>query len=225
MEYQEEDYLSLSGIQHYIFCRRQWALIHIEQQWQENVRTLEGKFLHERAHSTDITEKRGDIIITRGMPIFSRTLGISGVCDVVEFHATKDGVHIHGREGLYSPIPVEYKRGKPKSDESDAMQLCAQAICLEEMLLCEIGYGYLYYGEVQQRTIITFDSRLRDRVKMSFQEMHQLYERRYTPKVKMSKSCKACSLVDICVPKLCSGMSVKAYINKYIGDDMDEKAT
>ena len=125
MDYNEEDFLSLSGLQHFAFCRRQWALIHIEQQWQENLRTIEGQILHERAHDGYSAEKRRDVIISRGMAVFSRTLGINGVCDIVELHKSKDGVNIVGREGLYKPVPIEYKRGKPKEDDCDAVQLCA----------------------------------------------------------------------------------------------------
>src|SRR5665648_1134901 len=109
MEYNEEDFLLLSGIQHFAFCKRQWALIHIEQQWQENLRTIQGEILHEKTHDTTIREKRGDLIISRGLPIFSNSLGITGACDVVEFHKSHEGVTIFGREGNYKPIPVEYK--------------------------------------------------------------------------------------------------------------------
>jgi len=121
MEYNEEDFLLLSGIQHFSFCKRQWALIHIEQQWQENLRTIEGEILHEKTHNNSVKEKRGDLIVSRGMAIFSRTLGITGTCDVVELHKSLDGVNIFGREGTYKPVPVEYKRGKPKDDESVIM--------------------------------------------------------------------------------------------------------
>lgn len=225
MEYKEEDFLSLSGIQHFAFCRRQWALIHIEQQWQENVRTIEGQFLHEKAHSSDSSEKRGELIISRGMPVFSNTLGVKGVCDVVEFHKSKKGTTIFGREGLYSPIPIEYKRGEPKENDADILQLCTQAMCLEEMLLCLISEGFLFYGETKRRLKVEFDETLRDKVKNTFEEMHQMYNRRYTPKVKTSKGCKACSLVDICLPKLCKNISVKAYIERTIGGEGSEEIT
>ena len=131
--YDEDDYLQLSGIQHFAFCRRQWALAYIEMQWQENVRTVEGKILHENAHDPSLKEKRGDTLIVRAMPIHSREMGVSGECDVVEFHKVKDGISIAGREGSYSVIPVEYKRGKPKTDDSDILQVAAQALCLEEI--------------------------------------------------------------------------------------------
>ncbi|SNS94669.1 CRISPR-associated exonuclease, Cas4 family [Anaerovirgula multivorans] len=214
MEYKEEDFLLLSGIQHFSFCKRQWALIHIEQQWQENLRTIEGGILHEKTHDNTIKEKRGSLIVSRGMAIFSRSLGITGACDVVELHKASDGVTIFGREGNYKPVPVEYKRGKPKEDESDALQLCAQAMCLEEMLLCEITEAFLFYGETKRRLKIILDDGLRQQVKKTVKEMHELYDKRHTPKVKQSKRCKACSLTEICMPKLCKNPSAVYYIKK-----------
>ena len=154
--YKEEDYLQLSGIQHFAFCRRQWALAYIELQWDENVRTVEGKLLHEKAHDPTNAEKRGDLIISRGMPVYSRELGISGECDVVEFHRSQDGITLFGRDGLYEVIHIEYKRGKPKENDVDILQLMAQALCLEEMLCCQIPFGYLYYGETRHRKIVEF---------------------------------------------------------------------
>lgn len=216
MEYKEEDFLLLSGIQHFSFCRRQWALIHIEQQWKENLRTIEGQILHEKTHDNTIKEKRGDLIVSRGMSIFSRSLGITGTCDVVELHKVSDGVNIYGRDGTYKPVPIEYKRGKPKEDESDKLQLCAQAMCLEEMLLCEIPEAFLFYGETKRRLKVKLDDELRQNVKSIIKEMHELYDKRYTPKVKSSKKCKSCSLTEICVPKLCKSPSVINYIKKNI---------
>lgn len=214
MEYKEEDFLLLSGIQHFTFCKRQWALIHIEQQWQENLRTVEGGILHEKAHDNTLAEKRGDLIISRGMGISSYTLGITGTCDIVELHRDLDGVNIFGRTGTYKPIPVEYKRGKPKEDDCDALQLCAQAMCLEEMLLCEIPEAYLFYGETKRRLKVILDDSLRERVITMSKEMHELYDKRYTPKVKPSKGCKACSLTEICMPRLCKNSSVDKYIKE-----------
>jgi len=214
MEFKEEDFLLLSGIQHFSFCKRQWALIHIEQQWQENLRTIEGEILHEKTHDDTIKEKRGDLIISRGMKVFSYMLGTTGACDVVEFHRAVDGVNIFGSEGTYKPVPVEYKRGKPKENESDVLQLCAQAMCLEEMLLCEIPEAFMFYGETKRRLKVILDDNLRERVKTIFEEMHELYNKRYTPKVKLNKSCKSCSLAEICMPKLCKNPSVKSYIKK-----------
>jgi CRISPR-associated exonuclease Cas4 len=218
----EDDYLQLSGIQHFSFCRRQWALIHVERQWAENLRTVEGKLLHERAHDPFFTEKRGDVIITREMPIFSRTMGVSGQCDVVEFRRDDvGGVSLTGRKGKWSPCPIEYKRGKPKLSDADRLQLCAQAMCLEEMLACNnIERAYLYYGEIRRREPVELTLELRDNVKAIFAEMHQYYRRGYTPRVKMTKSCNACSMKDICLPKLPrSEHCAKDYIMKHISDD------
>jgi CRISPR-associated exonuclease Cas4 len=217
--YNEDDLLSLSGIQHFAFCRRQWALIHIEQQWSENLRTVEGEILHEKAHDGYSAEKRNDVIISRGMPVFSNALGVRGVCDIVELHKDKNGVNIFGRDGLYLPVPIEYKRGSPKETEEDVLQLTAQTMCLEDMLLCGIPVGYLYYGETKHRTKIVFDDEIRQKVIELFKEMHEMYERRYTPKVKTSNRCRACSLADICLPKLCRGKSASQYVQSHLEEE------
>lgn len=218
MEYDEEDFLLLSGIQHFAFCRRQWALIHIEQVWQENVRTIEGQFLHEKAHDKSAKEKRGDVIISRGVSVFSKTLGITGTCDVVELRRAPDGVSINGRKGLYLPVPVEYKRGKPKESDEDILQLTAQAICLEDMMACDVKEGYLFYGETNHRIKVDINEEYRQRVREICEEMHQMYQRRYTPKVKTGKHCKACSLADLCLPKLCGKLSASQYIERSLGE-------
>lgn len=219
MDYKEEDYLMLSGIQHFAFCRRQWALIHIEQQWQENERTAEGELLHERAHDTWATEKRSDVITSRGLPLQSRTMGISGSCDIVEFHRAEEGVPLYGHRGLFRVYPIEYKRGKPKDIPIDMLQLTAQAMCLEEMLSAEIAEGAIYYGEIRHREKILFTEDLRTQVRKYFQEMHQLFDKQYTPNVKWSKSCNACSLNDICMPKLGKTPSVKEYVREKIMEE------
>lgn len=221
MEYNEEDFLSLSGIQHFAFCQRQWALIHIEQQWEENLRTIEGELMHKSAHDGYKAQKRGDIIISHGMSVFSRRLGINGVCDIVEFFKDKNGVEIFGRGGKYNAYPVEYKRGEPKENDIDILQLVAQAMCLEEMLCCTIDEGSIYYGETRHRLKIAIDDTLREKVTNLFNEMHAMYNRRYTPKVKPSKSCNACSLRDFCLPKLCKNKSAKDYITKNLKEEVD----
>ena len=210
--YREEDYLMLSGLQHFAFCRRQWALIHIEQQWAENERTADGRIMHTNAHDGSFREKRGNVIITRAMQISSAELGISGECDVVEFHRSAGGIQISGMDGTYQVIPVEYKRGKPKEDECDALQLCAQAMCLEEMLCCEIPQAYLYYGETRRRLTVTLDAALRQRTKDMLAEMHELFRRQHTPKVRRTKACNACSLKDICLPVLEKKRSAADYL-------------
>ena len=150
----EDNYLALSGLQHFLFCRRQWALIHIEDQWKENLRTVEGDLLHKRAHNDQLSESRGDLLIVRGLKISSAKLGITGQCDIVEFHRTQGGgIHLNGREGLWLAYPVEYKRGVPKTNFSDEAQLCAQAMCLEEMLGTDIPRG-LYSMEIRTGVLL-----------------------------------------------------------------------
>lgn len=209
----EEDWLLLSGLQHFAFCRRQWALIHIENQWAENFRTVDGHLMHERVHDQEFRESRGDRLTVRGLAIHSAQLGISGQCDAVEFQRDPDGISLRDREGVWQPYPVEYKRGKPKEDNADELQLCAQAMCLEEMLCCTVPEGALYYGEPRRRTVVQFTPELRQQVQDSLTEMHQLYQRRYTPKVKPSKACSACSLKDLCLPKLMSCKKVADYLS------------
>ena len=220
MAFNEEDFLQLSGLQHFIFCRRQWALIHIENQWKENLRTVEGNLMHARAHDEKQRERRGDLLILRGLPVFSRSLGISGQCDVVEFRTDPAGVPLHGEDGLGRPCPVEYKRGKPKSHNADQMQLCAQAMCLEEMLCCTIPEGALFYGEPRRRTAVPFTEDLRQAVRDALKEMHQLFQRGYTPRVKPSKSCNACSLKELCLPALTRRGSAAAYLQNAMEDNL-----
>lgn len=201
-EYAPDELLPLSGIQHFTFCRRQWALIHVERQWQENVLTAEGKLMHDRADDPFFTEVRHGVITARSMPVASYRLGFTGVCDVVEFTLSPDGVQIPGREGKYLAAPVEYKRGKPKRDQIDEAQLCGQAICLEEMLSIDIPAAYLYYGQTRHREEVELTKDLRDFVFKMADEMHAYYQRGYTPKAKLKKACKSCSLIDICLPEL-----------------------
>lgn len=221
-EYNEDDFLLLSGIQHFAFCPRQWAFIHIEQQWEENYYTVTGNIMHEKAHDKEFTEKRKNVIITRGMPVFSRIMGVRGDCDVVEFQLDKSGIPIKNYQGLYQPVPVEYKRGKPKEHDADLLQLCAQAMCLEEMLVCAIPKGYLYYGETRRRMEVLFDEELRRKVAETFEKMHQYYDRKYTPKVKTGKSCKACSLSGLCLPGLNKKISVEDYLERRVFSEEEE---
>ena len=218
--YSEDEYLMISGLQHFVFCRRQWALIHIEQQWAENYRTADGQVMHRNVHAADFHEKRGDTVISRAMAVSSSRLGLSGECDAVEFIRDSGGINIFGLEGRYRVIPVEYKRGSPKADECDIMQLAAQAMCLEEMLCCEIQVGYLFYGEIRRRQKVLIDEDLRKRTEKAILEMHDMYSRRYTPKVKRNRSCSACSLKDVCLPMLLSAGSARSYVKDMLdGDD------
>ncbi|WP_054956309.1 CRISPR-associated protein Cas4 [Paenibacillus dakarensis] len=213
MDVNEDDhYLMLSGIQHFEFCRRQWALIHIEQQWEENVRTVEGQYLHRKADQPFIREKRGEKLTVRAMPVKSETLKLTGICDVVEFIQSDEGVEIYGSEGKYLAFPVEYKRGKPKMNDADLLQLAAQALCLEEMLLCEVRVGYFYYNEIKHRVEVQLTTEMKDKVKFIAAEMHDYYRRRYTPKVKTGSFCKNCSLQEICLPEVMSKRTVRSYV-------------
>jgi CRISPR-associated exonuclease Cas4 len=216
-EYTADDLLPLSGIQHFSFCRRQWALIHVERQWQENVLTTEGKLLHDRADDPFFQEVRQGVIITRSAPVASYRLGLYGVCDVIEFSPASEGVHLPGRQGCYTPAPIEYKRGRQKQDMCDEVQLCAQALCLEEMLSVDIELVYLYYGETRHREPVQLAESLRQQVKDMALEMHAYFARGHTPRVKPSKACKSCSLADVCLPELeANVMPASVYIRKAI---------
>lgn len=213
-QYSEDDYLMISGIQHFKFCRRQWALIHIEQQWAENEHTVIGELMHKKAHDPYVAEKRKDTIITRALPVSSRTMGVSGECDIVEFHKCEDGIRLYGHRGLYFVYPVEYKKGKPKHSEEDVLQLVAQVMCLEEMFSTEIKEGAIFYGETRRREIVSVTEELRTEVRQMFQEMHQYFERRYTPNVKSSKACNSCSLKELCMPRMARSGMVKNYLDQ-----------
>ncbi|TFZ15012.1 CRISPR-associated protein Cas4 [Limosilactobacillus fermentum] len=214
MAYDNDDILQISGIQHFIFCRRQWALAYLEDSWVENYLTLIGDELHKKVDNPFIKESRNAKFIERAMRINSRRLGLSGICDVVEFIENPDGVRIFGKSGEYLPIPVEYKRGKQKSDHSDELQLLAEAVCLEEMLYCHLDYGYLYYGQTKHRERVEFSKELRDELNKAVAEMHRYWEKKYTPRVKPSKKCRSCSLKDICLPELLKTEKVSDYIKR-----------
>ncbi len=219
MYYKKDDsYLLLSGIQHFQFCPRQWALIHIEQQWEENSRTVEGQHLHKKADNPYAREKRKDKLMVRGMAIKSEALNISGQCDVVEFVEDSAGVSLYGKPGLYRPLPIEYKRGKPKVGKEDELQLAAQAICLEEMFLCRIAEGYLYYNETKHRHLVLLSDELKQEVRAIVTKMNNYYHHRYTPKVKTGPHCKGCSLQNICLPELMVRESVSEYMERRLRD-------
>jgi len=201
-EYHSDELLPLSGIQHFFFCRRQWALIHVERQWQENILTVEGKILHKRVNDPFFNETRAGIITARSVPVASYQLGLTGVCDVVEFTESTEGAQLAGQDKRYLPAPVEYKHGHQKQEPCDEAQLCAQAICLEEMLAVKITQGYLFYFETRRRVAVDLTADLRSMVERMAAEMHSYFQRGYTPRVKTSKACRSCSLADICLPEL-----------------------
>lgn len=218
MDYNEDEYLQIAGIQHFSFCRRQWALIHLEQQWSENVKTIEGQIVHEKAHNHECIEKRGNTLITRGLEATSKELGIYGVCDVVEFHKCKEGVKLIHYDGNWIPMVVEYKRGKPKTNDADRLQVLAQTMCLEEMFCCHIDKGAIFYHEVNHREVIEFTDTLRCQLRTMVKEMHVYYKNKRTPKVSAGKFCNACSLKDICIPQLNKDQNVHNYIKRFIED-------
>lgn len=221
MSYNEDEYLLLSGIQHFAFCRRQWALIHLEEQWEENRLTAEGRAQHKHAHDIDFKEKRKELLVCRGLLVSSSELGLSGACDVVEFHMSEYGAHIHGHRGLWQPYPVEYKHGKYKDYSfCDEYQLCAQAMCLEDMLGCEVPKGALFYQETKRRTEIYFSDEIRNNVKSIAGEMHEYARRNQTPKSKPRKACRSCSIKEICLPQITNKPSVSKYMFDCLdGDD------
>lgn len=222
MIYAEDDFLMLSGIQHFQFCKRQWALIHIEQQWLENKATAHGQILHKKADDPFVKEKRNDIMISRAMQVSSKILGLYGVLDVVEFHRSDEGTVLKGKTGCWMPTIVEYKRGKPKKDLRDIVQLVAQVICLEELLECTIRQSCLYYHGVNKKVTIDITVPLREKVIAIAEQMHCLYQERKIPKAEYFKNCQLCSLVDICLPRISKkGRSVKNYVTQAIETEDD----
>lgn len=198
----EDDLLPLSGLQHLMFCERQWALIHLEQIWLENRLTADGRVMHERVHQSE-SEGRPGLRVVRGLRLHSLRLGISGQADVVEFHKTDgEGIELGGRGGRWRVFPVEYKRGRPKSDSCDEVQLCAQGLCLEEMYGTAVAGGALYYGQPRRRTDVRFSPELRSQTESLAARMHELYAARRTPQASWAPKCESCSLCDACLPKL-----------------------
>lgn len=215
-KYKDDDLLPLSGIQHLAFCERQWALIHVENQWVENARTAKGRNLHQRVDDQYFTETRGEVKTVRSVPLVSKALGLYGVADVIELEKVPDE-----SDGVRYSI-VEYKRGKPKPDDRDEVQLCAQAICLEEMLSITLVYGYLYYGETKHRHRVELNDPLRIRVRELAARMHALFAKGETPPPIKDRRCKNCSLADICVPKLAKGKKIEEYLRRVLDDMRSE---
>lgn len=202
--YDDEELLPISALQHLAFCPRQCALLHVEGLWADNRLTVQGKQLHEQAHEPG-TESRGDLRIARGLRLRSLRLGLTGQCDVVEFHRVSDncsdqGVPLEGLSGLWRPFLVEYKRGKPKPDDCDIVQLCAQALCLEEMLGVSLPRGAMYYGQPRRRLEVDFDETLRSRVEQLTAQLRQMLTDGITPEPVKSPRCRGCSMSDQCLP-------------------------
>lgn len=189
----EDQLLPLSALQHLLFCERQCALIHIEGLWAENRLTVEGRHLHEKAHE-GADETRGGVRIVRGLPLRSVRLGLVGKADVVEFHPPEP-LGTRPR-----PFPVEYKRGRPKRHDADRVQLCAQALCLEEMLGVAVPSGALLYGRTRRRFDVAFDEALRGLTEHTAQRLHELIGSGRTPRAVREPKCDSCSLVNLCLP-------------------------
>jgi len=208
--YNPDDLIQLSALQHMAFCPRQCALIHVEQVWAENRLTAEGRIMHERVHEED-SVVRGKVRIDYGVPLRSLRLGLIGKADVVEFHLEEDGT--------WRPFPVEYKRGKPKADLSDKIQLCAQVICLEEMLNTAVPSGALFYGKTRRRLEVLFDEVLRRETEQAAAAVHELIRSGRTPKPVYAKRCDRCSLVEECLPRTMEKKrSVKRYLTRMLGE-------
>lgn len=218
MSYKPEEYLQIAEIQHFAFCPRQWALAYLEQQWDENVLTIEGHLLHEKAHDETIREKRGKKIIVRGMPVSSSRLGICGICDVVEFVQDEDGIYLPAYDTCYRVVPIEYKRGRPKEGEEDILQLVLQTMCLEDMLVTQIQEGYFYYGEIRRREKVSMSAEYRKHVITMLKQMREYDAQKHTPLVKVRKRCKSCSIKNRCLPTLNKKRSAIAYIKRKLSE-------
>jgi CRISPR-associated exonuclease Cas4 len=206
--YTPDDLLPISALQHQAFCERQCALIHIEQLWADNRFTAEGNIMHEKAHDEDAIEHRDGVRIERGMSLRSFRLGLVGKADVVEFHR-----ELHDK--AWHPFPVEYKRGRPKENNCDRIQLCAQAVCLEEMLGVHIQAGALFYGKIRRRLDVVFDDALRQETVQACARLHALLRAGQTPVAVYGEKCEACSLIEVCMPKAAIGKdSVRSYMKE-----------
>lgn len=204
----DEELLPISALQHVLYCERQCALIHIEQIWSESTATAEGRVLHERVHDQR-RESRGALRIATGLRLRSLELGLTGQADVVEFHRSE--------QGSWIPYPVEYKRGRPKKNGCDLVQLCAQALCLEEMLQTTIPQGALFYGQTRHRLDVTFDSALRQTTHALCNKLHQLITSGITPSAIYEKAkCEHCSLFDRCLPQLANHPSATRYLEEIL---------
>lgn len=221
--YTDDEMLMLSGIQHYKFCPRQWALIHIDQQWEDNRLTIEGDILHENVDNPFYRQKNGDVITLRSLHIASKELGLYGITDAVELvpsDTSEDAITHNRYKGYWKPYPVEYKRGKQKPDERDEVQLAAQVMCLEEMYDIHIPYAALYYNEPKRREIITISDNLRELTRQCAQEMHELFKKGTMPKPIKKRHCKNCSLQNICMPEIVDCTKASYYLKQNLYADI-----
>lgn len=223
--WEDDEYISISALQHFVFCERQVALIYIERAWDDNPYTVEGQHIHAIADSQTV-EVRGNVRIARGLYLKSSRLGIFGKADIVEFHKqnessddsigdSNDGISLEGAEGFWLPFPIEYKRGRRRHVEGNEVQVCAQALCLEEMLGTTISSGAIYYGKSGRRQLISIDKGLREKTEAAIVDLRKLLNDSLTPSAFYSKKCESCSLIDTCLPKT---MSVKRSVERYLSN-------
>lgn len=220
MSYSDDELLMISGIQHYHYCKRQWYLIHAEQQWSENLYTTKGNILHEKVDDPFVVETRKNMFVSRSLPLVSYNLGFYGVSDVVEFILSDNGCYIKSKNNKYEVTPVEYKAGKPKSDDCDKVQLCLQALCLEEMLDVNIEQGYLYYGKTRHREKVNFNRELRESVAELSNTMHSIIKAEITVFPEYGQKCDRCSLKNLCIPKI---KTTYSSVNRYIKSKLIDK--
>ncbi len=215
--YTEDEMLMLSGIQHFMFCPRQWALIHIDQQWADNKLTAEGQILHKNVDDPFYRQKNGGSIILRSIHIASKKLGLYGITDAVELIPSdnpEDAITHNRYEGFWKLYPVEYKRGRPKNDETDEVQLAAQAICLEEMYGVKISYGALYYNALKHRTEVAVTEKLRNLTLECANRMHSIFRSGIIPRARKRHCCANCSIADICMPEISDCIGVDTYLKR-----------
>ena len=220
--YSDDDMLMLSGIQHFRFCPRQWALIHIDQQWADNRLTMEGHILHKRVEDPFYRQKCGDFISLRSVSVASRQLGLYGLTDVVELHPTDDvenSIKHPKYPGLWLPYPVEYKHGRLKRNEVDEVQLAAQAMCLEEQYGIKITCGAFFYGEIRQRVEVSIGDDLRFIVTECANNMHEVFRLGQLPPASPGKYCSKCSLNDTCLPQTTRCPKASYYLKKYLYEE------
>lgn len=216
--YCEDELLILSNIQHFCFCPRQWQLISLEQLWEENHLTAQGRILHDKVDQPSKSARIGDIITMRSVPLVSYKLGLVGISDAVELTPaleTSTTSFVHPKyPGKWDAKPIEYKKGRPKRHNADILQLCAEAICLEEMYGIEIPEGAIFYGETKRHLNVPLDKFIRKETENTAHAMHHAFTQKKTIPPKYSSRCKSCSLYEICLPKIAKQKSAKYYLQK-----------
>ena len=194
--------LPISAIKQYAYCKRRFALMFIDDQWGSNYKIIEGNITHEKVDDPFFNEKRKDIYCSRSVPIFSDRLNLYGIIDIIEFIRDNNGVNIGTKDGMWRINPIEYKNGRPEKSGADNLQLCAAAICLEEMFSTEIIAGEIYYGKLRKRVKIDFDAALKEQVEITVGKINELLHCDYIPPKPENQNCSLCSLSDICMPSI-----------------------